>query len=79
MKNEILVIPDVHGRDFWKEPCREWEGKVIFLGDYHDPYTQQVSKNNSLENLKVLAFLACSILLPNSVSTNLQGHSVLVS
>ena len=38
----------------WKEPCREWEGKVIFLGDYHDPYPQQVSKNNSLENLKVL-------------------------
>ena len=54
MKNEILVIPDIHGRDFWKEPCREWEGKIVFLGDYHDPYPQQVSKNNSLENLKVL-------------------------
>lgn len=54
MKNEILVIPDVHGRDFWKEPCREWEGKVVFLGDYHDPYPQQVDKTTSLENLKIL-------------------------
>ena len=35
---KILVIPDVHGRTFWKEPCNNWEGKIIFLGDYHDPY-----------------------------------------
>lgn len=54
MKNEILVIPDVHGRDFWKEPCREWEGKIVFLGDYHDPYPWQENNHDSLENLKVL-------------------------
>lgn len=46
---KILIIPDVHGRDFWIEPCQHIEefDKVIFLGDYHDPYTFQVSEDTS--------------------------------
>lgn len=39
---KILVIPDVHGRDFWIEPVKETlentDAHIIFLGDYHDPY-----------------------------------------
>ena len=37
---KILVIPDVHGRTFWRQPCSELEkyDKVVFLGDYLDPY-----------------------------------------
>ena len=33
MKKEILIIPDVHGRDFWKEAIerKDYE-KVVFLG-----------------------------------------------
>lgn len=46
-----LVIADIHGRDFWIKPCNEWDGKIIFLGDYHDPYTWQVSNKESLANL----------------------------
>lgn len=38
---EILIIPDVHGRKFWKEPCENWKGKIVFLGDYFDPYPQE--------------------------------------
>ena len=36
----ILVIPDVHGRSFWREPCADINSysRVIFLGDYLDPY-----------------------------------------
>lgn len=46
---KILIIPDIHGRDFWKEPCKNIDkfDKVIFLGDYHDPYPSQVSKDKS--------------------------------
>lgn len=55
---KILIIPDVHGRDFWKEPCNNWEGKIVFLGDYHDPYGEYVdgepNKDESLANLKEL-------------------------
>ena len=48
---KILLIPDIHGREFWLEPCLEWEGQIIFLGDYHDPYPDQVSVEDSLTNL----------------------------
>lgn len=34
---EILTIPDVHAKDFWKLG-KAWSGPIIFLGDYVDPY-----------------------------------------
>ena len=40
-----LIIPDVHGRDFWREAIQQYPKKkypnidIIFLGDYLDPYT----------------------------------------
>lgn len=54
MKNKVLIVPDVHGRSFWKEPCYNWPDQIIFLGDYHDPYPWQVLEKESLENLKEL-------------------------
>lgn len=33
----ILVVPDVHGRTFWKS-VKGFDGQIVFLGDYHDPY-----------------------------------------
>ena len=36
----ILVIPDVHGRMFWRAAVAQYpELPTIFLGDYLDPYT----------------------------------------
>ena len=39
---KVLIIPDVHGRDFWKRPVEETlsstDAQVVFLGDYLDPY-----------------------------------------
>lgn len=39
----MIVIPDIHGRDFWEKPVRENLGKepIIFLGDYLDPYDDE--------------------------------------
>lgn len=50
----LLIIGDVHGRDFWEEPCKHIDefDKVIFLGDYHDPYPFQVSKETSRHQLR---------------------------
>ena len=51
---KLLIIPDVHGRDFWIEPCFHIDefDKVIFLGDYHDPYSYEVSQDTSRHRLR---------------------------
>ena len=48
---KILVIPDVHGRKFWREAIANNIGsvnKVIFLGDYLDPYQNEIDENQEL-------------------------------
>lgn len=40
----ILVIPDVHGRLFWKSPVKRYlqqAERIVFLGDYLDPYNDE--------------------------------------
>ena len=41
--NNVLIIPDVHGRTFWKEKVYkilkyDEDTHIVFLGDYLDPY-----------------------------------------
>lgn len=41
----IMVIPDIHGRKFWREAISnniDKVDKVIFLGDYLDPYSEEI-------------------------------------
>lgn len=41
----MIVIPDVHGRTFWKDAVKGRENEeIIFLGDYVDPYVREGSK-----------------------------------
>ena len=63
---KILIIPDIHGRQFWKSAIAKYpqeqypELKIIMLGDYLDPYTsiEDISKedayNNFLEILELI-------------------------
>jgi len=39
----MIIIPDIHGRDFWKESVYENIGEehIVFLGDYLDPYEDE--------------------------------------
>ena len=38
-KYALIIIPDVHGRPFWRYPAVTYrEARFIFLGDYLDPY-----------------------------------------
>lgn len=55
MTNKILIIPDVHGRTFWKYAIDNIDkyDKVIFLGDYLDPYFWEViSFDFAISNFK---------------------------
>ena len=52
--SKILIIPDIHGRTFWKEPCNNVDeyDKVVFLGDYTDSYPhEEIGKKATVENL----------------------------
>ena len=58
---KILIIPDVHGRDFWKEPVKkvleDTSANIVFLGDYTDPYSSEWDPNfdylqHTIDNLK---------------------------
>lgn len=52
---KILIIPDVHGRTFWKQAYHYVDevDEVIFLGDYLDPYPfERISNEDAIENFK---------------------------
>ena len=46
-----MIIPDLHGRKFWRQTIVDNIGKVdkvIFLGDYLDPYEDEIEENPEL-------------------------------
>lgn len=57
---KILIIPDCHGREFWHkaEELINFVDKIVFLGDYLDPYPQEkISFDKALyEFNKILKF-----------------------
>ena len=59
---KTLIIPDVHGRSFWKAALQKEEyDKVIFLGDYVDPYElEAVSNSMAISNFKEILSLKIS-------------------
>lgn len=51
---KAIIIPDVHGRDFWRasvqKAIKETDAKIIFLGDYTDPYTHEFCEDGVFTN-----------------------------
>ena len=61
---KVLVIPDVHSRKFWRKAIADNIGnvdKIIFLGDYLDPYENEIDKNPEL--MECNSFDDCKNLL----------------
>ncbi|MBO7561925.1 MAG: metallophosphoesterase [Bacteroidales bacterium] len=56
---EMIIIPDVHGRKFWREAVKGHESqKIVFLGDYVDPYSfDRIGGNQAYaEMMDIIAF-----------------------
>lgn len=57
---DILILPDIHGRTFWKKAVERIDeyDKVVFLGDYLDPYRhERITADDALDNFhEILAF-----------------------
>lgn len=54
MNEKILIIPDIHGREFWKKAVgsKAYE-KIVFLGDFTDPYEREgITSEMALDNFK---------------------------
>ena len=53
--SKILCIPDLHGRKFWRKTIDKYNSsvdKIIFLGDYLDPYPNEIKENPELMECK---------------------------
>lgn len=57
--SKLIIIPDVHGRSFWKKAVEENPQEAfIFLGDYLDPYVQDgVTVEDAFAGLKMIVSL----------------------
>lgn len=60
-----LVLPDIHGRSFWKEAINEFPKEsfnylnIVFLGDYLDPYDfEGITRKEAIDNFKEIIELA---------------------
>ena len=49
---KIIIIPDVHGRTFWKPIVEKYKNqedcRIIFLGDYLDPYLWEFKNEDDI-------------------------------
>ena len=53
MGKKILILPDIHGRTFWKEAVDGDFDEIVFLGDYLDHYSfDDVDATSTLKNFQ---------------------------
>lgn len=74
---KVLIIPDVHGRKFWEAPLDRIDeyDKVIFLGDYLDPYPHEdISFDEAVENFKDI--LLVKLFHPDKIILLLGNHDM---
>ena len=50
----MIILPDIHGRTFWKNAVKGHENDIIvFLGDYLDPYGHEgISVEDAIANFE---------------------------
>lgn len=73
----ILIVPDVHGRTFWrkaKELVTKYH-KIIFLGDYLDPYSQE-GINPDMAFREFLDIIEFKKKYPKKVTLLLGNHDL---
>ena len=72
----MIIIPDIHGRTFWKEAVQGKENEdIVFLGDYLDPYSYEgITYTDALDNFRdILEFKHAH---PDNVSLLLGNHDL---
>ena len=73
----MIIIPDIHGRVFWKKPVEGNLGKehIIFLGDYVDPYEYEgFTPSEALRSFETIVEIKRSH--PEDVTLLLGNHDL---
>lgn len=75
MDTDIIIIPDIHGRTFWKNAVKQHRNHpVVFLGDYVDPYRDEgITDDNALANFKEIIAYAKE---HNNVTLLMGNHDI---
>lgn len=73
----MLIVPDVHGREFWKGPLISYpDDPVIFLGDYLDPYDEEgISREKAIEVF--MEIIALKKKEPTRITLLLGNHDLM--
>lgn len=72
MDDKILIVPDVHGRTFWRDVI-DSDLQVVFLGDYLDPYPHEnITPDMALSEFKEIIKFAK--MEPDRVTLLLGNH-----
>ena len=78
MKKMMIIVPDIHGRNFWRA-VRSCEEDIVFLGDYLDPYNSEgVTREMAIRNFREILLFAksrpgVSLLLGNHDLSYMKG------
>jgi hypothetical protein len=76
---KIIIIPDVHGRTFWKDPVYRYRNiedvNIVFLGDYLDAYESidYIYKEETIENFKEILDVARN---SNNITLLIGNHDL---
>ena len=73
----MIVIPDVHGRRFWRKAAQECTGRehIVFLGDYLDPYPDEnIGVEEAFEGLQDIIKLKEEY--PDGITLLLGNHDL---
>lgn len=75
MDADIIIIPDIHGRTFWRNAVKQHRNHpVVFLGDYVDPYRDEgITDDDALANFKEIIAYAKE---HNNVTLLLGNHDI---
>ena len=77
MGKVLTIIPDVHGRSFWRRAVQDApeDGTVIFLGDYLDPYPwEEITPGDATRMLQEI--IALKMARPDRVVLILGNHDM---
>ncbi|MBP5467830.1 MAG: metallophosphoesterase [Candidatus Riflebacteria bacterium] len=76
--NKIAVVPDVHGKSFWKEVKEKIDtlDEVVFIGDYLDSYTFKGLLNRDIELNNFLEIINFKKEYPDKVILLLGNHDI---